>query len=81
MPNSVRPYLTNGGSISSITAGLSDIQVPHSPEVLDKSWTLTADIDVPAERVEGMIVTQGDSFGGTGQRRAILRPLIPRRLT
>jgi arylsulfatase len=37
-----------------------------SPRVLNRSWTLTADIDASAADVEGMIVTQGGLIGGYG---------------
>jgi len=35
-----------------------------SPRVLNKSWTLIADVEVPEAGVEGMIVTQGGLEGG-----------------
>jgi len=34
--------------------------------VLNKSWTLTADIEVPESGAEGMIATQGGIVGGYG---------------
>ncbi|RJF90499.1 arylsulfatase [Sphingomonas cavernae] len=34
--------------------------------MLNKSWTITAEIDVPDDKAEGMIVTQGGSEGGYG---------------
>ena len=34
--------------------------------MLNKSWTITADIDVPDERRNGMIVTEGGLQGGYG---------------
>src|SRR5262249_43938621 len=37
-----------------------------SPRVLNKSWTLIADVEVPEAGVEGMIVTQGGLEGGYG---------------
>src|SRR5262249_40524410 len=37
-----------------------------SPRILNKPWTLTADIDVPDSGVQGMIVTQGGLEGGYG---------------
>ena len=36
------------------------------PNVLDTSYTITADIDVPEGGGEGMIVTDGGRFGGYG---------------
>src|SRR5262249_47897451 len=37
-----------------------------APRILNKSWTLTADIQVPEGSVEGMIVTHGGLEGGYG---------------
>jgi hypothetical protein len=45
------------------TIGLPD---GASPPMINKSWTITADIDIPDGMVEGMIVTQGGLEGGCG---------------
>jgi arylsulfatase len=37
-----------------------------APRVLNKSWTLTADIEVPEAGAEGMIATHGGIVGGYG---------------
>ena len=37
-----------------------------SPMLLDASYTITADIDVPQNGAEGMILTSGGRFGGYG---------------
>ena len=37
-----------------------------APNLLDTSYTITADIDVPQEGADGMIVTEGGRFGGYG---------------
>jgi arylsulfatase A-like enzyme len=37
-----------------------------APNVLNKSWTLAADIDVPPSGAEGMVATQGGLMGGYG---------------
>ena len=37
-----------------------------APNLLNTSYTITAEIDVPQGGVEGMIVTQGGRFGGYG---------------
>src|SRR5262249_59926410 len=37
-----------------------------SPRILNKSWTITADVDIPASGAEGMIVTDGGLEGGIG---------------
>jgi hypothetical protein len=42
--------------------------VPASaaPDILDKSYTITAEVEIPEGGGEGMIVTQGGRFGGYG---------------
>ncbi|WP_068467170.1 hypothetical protein [Candidatus Protochlamydia phocaeensis] len=37
-----------------------------APHLLDKSYTITAEIEIPKEGAEGMLVTQGGRFGGYG---------------
>jgi len=59
-----RPSLS--GDRKSLTYYPGQIGMPSaaSPRILNKSWTLTADIEVPQTGVEGMIVTQGGLEGG-----------------
>src|SRR6185312_9267669 len=44
------------------------IGVPASgaPSILNRSYTITADVEIPQGGAEGMIVTQGGRFGGYG---------------
>ncbi len=60
-----RPVL--GGKSQTRTYYPGQIGLPNeaSPPVLNKSWTVTADIRVP-EAADGMIVTQGGMTGGYG---------------
>jgi arylsulfatase len=37
-----------------------------APRILNKSWTLTADVEVPENGAEGMLVTHGGLVGGYG---------------
>ena len=39
-------------------------------ECLNKSYTITAEVTIPEDGAEGMIVTQGGRFGGYGHNRA-----------
>jgi arylsulfatase len=61
-----RPSL--GGDATTLTYYPGQVGLPPeaSPRVLNKSWTITADIDIPAGGGEGMIVTQGGVVGGYG---------------
>src|SRR5208337_509038 len=42
--------------------------IPHggAPQILNTSYTITANIDVPQGGAEGVIVTEGGRFGGYG---------------
>jgi arylsulfatase len=41
-------------------------QVPHggAPSLLNRSYTITAEVEIPKEGAEGVLVTQGGRFGG-----------------
>jgi arylsulfatase A-like enzyme len=61
-----RPSLT--GDRTSFTYYPGQLGLPNeaAPRILNKSWTLTADIDVPEADAEGMIATHGGLVGGYG---------------
>jgi arylsulfatase A-like enzyme len=61
-----RPSLA--GDRKTFTYYLGQVALPGeaAPRILNKSWTLTADIGVPEGGVEGMIVTHGGLEGGYG---------------
>jgi arylsulfatase len=61
-----RPSL--GGDAKKIIYYPGQIGLPPeaSPRVLNKSWTITADIQIPDSGAEGMIVTHGGIVGGYG---------------
>ena len=42
------------------------IPIGNAPSILDKDYTITADVTVPSGKAEGMIVTLGGRFGGYG---------------
>jgi arylsulfatase len=45
---------------------LSDVPASSAPSILQKSYTITAEVEIPDGGAEGMIVTQGGRFGGYG---------------
>lgn len=63
---SIRPSLTRGRD--SFTYYRGTIRVPEgtAPDVKNKSFTVKADIEIPPNGAEGVIVTQGGRFGGWG---------------
>ena len=59
----IRPSLTRGRNTFTYTQGMSRIPEGASPDIKNKSWSLTAAVDVKADTT-GMIITQGGLFGG-----------------
>ena len=68
-----RPSAVAGKTIFTYTGENSGIPLGNAPDILDKDYTIAAEITVPAGR--GMIVTLGSRFGGTdvSQGQASLR--------
>jgi arylsulfatase len=63
---SARPSLTAGRKEFVYTRPMTGIPQGDAPYLLDTSYTVTADIEVPEGGAEGMIVTSGGRFAGFG---------------
>jgi arylsulfatase len=62
-----RPSLSAGRTVFTFSGEpVTGIPRGTGPDLLDTSYTITADIDVPQGGAEGMIVTRGGRFGGYG---------------
>ncbi len=61
-----RPNIAAGRSVFTYTAPLTGIPQGDSPLLLGTSYTITADIEVPAGGAEGVLLTSGGRFGGYG---------------
>lgn len=61
-----RPNITAGRSEFVYTRAMTGLPQGDSPVLLDTSYTISADIDVPKGGAEGMILTSGGRFGGYG---------------
>ena len=61
-----RPNLTAGRTVFTYTGELTGVPNSGAPNILNKSYTITAEIEIPAGGAEGMIVTDGGRFGGYG---------------
>jgi arylsulfatase A-like enzyme len=61
-----RPSLSGNAKTLTYYEGQVGLPPEASPRILNKSWTLTADVEIPASGAEGMIVTQGGVVGGYG---------------
>ncbi len=61
-----RPNITAGRSEFIYTRPLTGIPQGDSPLLLNTSYTIAADIDVPKGGAEGVLLTSGGRFGGYG---------------
>jgi arylsulfatase A-like enzyme len=61
-----RPSAVAGRTLFTYVGENSGITKGNAPNILNKSFTITADLNVPAGGGDGMIVTDGGRFGGYG---------------
>jgi arylsulfatase len=59
-----RPSATAGQTVFTYMGENSGIPTANAPNILDKDYTITADITVPDGGAEGVIATMGGRFGG-----------------
>jgi arylsulfatase len=64
--NAPKPNLTAGRKVFTYSGGLIGVPNSGAPSILNKSYTITAEVEIPEGRAEGMIVTDGGRFGGYG---------------
>jgi arylsulfatase len=61
-----RPSATAGRTEFIYTREMSGLPIGSAPSILNKSYTITANVEIPANGAEGMLVTLGGRFGGYG---------------
>jgi arylsulfatase A-like enzyme len=61
-----RPSLTAGRTVFTYTRPVTGIPHGDAPSILDRSYTITAEVEVPEGGAEGMLNTNGGRFGGYG---------------
>jgi arylsulfatase A-like enzyme len=61
-----RPNLTAGKREFVYSGELTGVPHGDAPSILDTSYTITADVEIPQGGAEGMLVTEGGRFGGFG---------------
>src|SRR5260221_1547372 len=59
-----RPSATAGKTVFTYSGENAGIPLGNAPSILDKDYTITAEVTVPQGGAEGMIVTLGGRFGG-----------------
>jgi arylsulfatase A-like enzyme len=65
----VKPSYTEGRTVFDYTGELTNVPFPGvagAPKLLNRSYTITADVEIPQGGAEGMLVTDGGRFAGYG---------------
>ncbi len=57
-----RPNITAGRTVFTYSGGLTGIPYGDAPSLLDKSYTITADVEIPKGGAEGVILNEGGRF-------------------
>ncbi len=63
---SIRPSLTRGRTEFTYYPGITRIPEGSAPDFKNKSFTITAEVEIPANGAEGVLMTQGGRFNGLG---------------
>lgn len=61
-----RPSATAGRNVFTYSGEVAGIDPSNAPSLLSKSFSISAEVDIPSGGAEGMIVTEGGRFGGYG---------------
>jgi hypothetical protein len=61
-----RPSATAGRTVFTYSGEMSGLPDSDAPSILNKSYTITAEVEIPQGGAEGMIATLGGRFGGYG---------------
>ncbi len=64
--NAPKPNLTGGRTVFTYSGPLTGIPNSGAPSILNKAYTITAEVTIPKGGAQGMIVTDGGRFGGYG---------------
>jgi arylsulfatase len=63
---SIRPSLTRGRTTFTYHPGTIRVPEGAAPDTKNRSFTITAEVEVPEAAAEGVLITQGGRFGGWG---------------
>ena len=61
-----KPSLAAGRTVFTYAGAVSGIPPGDAPSLLNTSYTVTADVEIPPSGAEGMLNTNGGRFGGYG---------------
>jgi Sulfatase len=62
----IRPNLNRGRTHFTYYPGMIRIPEASAPDIKNKSFRIAADVDIPQDGADGVLVTQGGRFGGWG---------------
>ncbi|HJY82935.1 MAG TPA: arylsulfatase [Candidatus Binatia bacterium] len=62
----IRPSLTRGRTVFTYYPGMIRIPEATAPDIKNKSYSVTAEVEVPDGGASGVLATQGGRFGGWG---------------
>ena len=62
----IRPSVTRGRSSFTYSPGMVRIPEASTPDVKNRSYEVSADVEIPAGGASGILATQGGRFGGWG---------------
>ena len=71
-----RPSLIAGRTVFTYSGEVTGIPPGDAPAIYDKSYSISADVDIPERGADGMLVTQGGRFGGYGLYLLKGRPIL-----
>jgi arylsulfatase len=71
-----KPSATGGRSVFTYTGELANTPKGGAPSFLDRSYTITAQVEIPQGGAEGMLMTDGGRFGGVGFYLLKSRPVF-----
>lgn len=63
---STRPSLTRGRDTFTFYEGMTRVPEGSSPDLKNKSYRISADVEIPEGGANGVLMTQGGRFGGYG---------------
>ena len=61
-----RPSAIAGQTVFTYSGVMPGIPTGNAPSILNRSFTITAEVDIPQSGGDGMIVTEGGRWGGYG---------------
>jgi arylsulfatase len=71
-----RPSPAAGRTVFTYTGTISNLPWGGAPNLLDQSYSIVAEVDIPDGGAQGMLVTQGGRFGGYGFYLVKNRPIF-----